>query len=129
MPINTAPAPATHTSVPDAGGRGTVLRITTSHNLDGQSLALQLYDTFAHHVEDGTPLPDEITADTVMELLGSRTALCAEGWHESANEPTQEAWNQVWPWAEAHIRRLFPDLTWNVEEGHRTLLGPQGSTA
>ncbi|WP_435245033.1 hypothetical protein [Streptomyces tendae] len=129
MTINTTPAPATGESVPDAEGRGTVLRVTTVHLLDGETLALHLFEAYAHHPEDGDPLPDEVTAATVMEVLAKQAALCAEGWHESANEPTQQAWDQVWPWAKAHVARLFPDLTWNVEEGHRTLNVPQGSAA
>lgn len=129
MTINTAPAPATSESVPDTQGRGTVLRVTAIHHLDGETLALRLFEAYAHHPDDGDPLPEEVTAATVMEVLAKQTVLCAEGWHESANEPTQQAWDQVWPWAQDHIRRLFPDLTWNVEGGHRTLNPPQKSAA
>jgi hypothetical protein len=32
-----------------------------------------------------------------MRILGEQGAHCAEGWHESANEPTQRAWDIVWP--------------------------------
>lgn len=124
MPINTIPSPATHQTVPDAEGRGTVLQITSTHNLDGQTLVLRLFESFAHYPEHGEPLPDEITTDSVMHCLGQQAAECAEGWHETVNEPTQKCWETVWPWAEAQIRRLFPDLTWNVEEGHRELILP-----
>ncbi|MFD5881031.1 hypothetical protein [Streptomyces yangpuensis] len=125
MPINIDTLPATCTAIPDPAGRGTVLKVTYSHNLDGETLARTLFDRYAHHVVDGEPLPDEIPLDTLMDLLGQQGAYCAEGWHESANDFTDEAWPTVWPWAQAQIQRLLPDITWNIDP-NRQIVQPGG---
>ncbi|MFF2571111.1 hypothetical protein [Streptomyces sp. NPDC058084] len=129
MPINTATPPATSQVTADPDGRGTVLQVTFTHNLDGETLALHLYDAYVFGVDGGDELPTEVTAETVMKLLAERRASCTEGWHESVNDPTTVAWAVTWPWAQRQIRRLFPDLTWNVEEGHRRIVWPWGDPA
>ncbi|MFD3728838.1 hypothetical protein [Streptomyces sp. NPDC058671] len=120
MAINTAPQPST-CLVLDPDGRGTVLQVTSVHNLDGETLAERLYEAYAMTTENGEKLPAEITAETLLGHLGEQTAACAEGWHHWANEPTQEAWDTVRPWAERQVRRLFPDLTWRVEPDRQFL--------
>jgi hypothetical protein len=122
MTINSTPPPAICTEVLDPQGRGTVLQVVYAHHLDGETLAMRLFDAYGHRPENGDALPDEVPAHTVMELLGAQGAHCAEGWHVSANEPTQEAWDEVWPWAQAQVRRLFPSLTWSVEPERRIAL-------
>ncbi|MER6253652.1 hypothetical protein ABT224_20080 [Streptomyces sp. NPDC001584] len=124
MPINTAPPPATCKAAVDPEGRGTVLQVTFTHNLDGETLALHLYEAYLPSVIDGGTLPDEVTAETVMQLLASERASCTEGWHTRVNEPTREDWVVTWPWAQRQSRRLFPNLTWNVEEGDREIEWP-----
>ncbi|MEJ8654677.1 hypothetical protein WKI65_43265 [Streptomyces sp. MS1.AVA.3] len=122
MPINTSPPPATYEAIPDPDGRGAVLQVTYAHNLDGESLAMRLYYAHAKVSENGEKLPTEISVDTLMGHLGEQGASCAEGWHEYESEPTQQAWDEVWPWAQDQVRRLFPDLTWNVESDRRIAL-------
>ncbi|MFI2906727.1 hypothetical protein ACG2OD_00435 [Streptomyces sp. PDY-4] len=119
MVINTTPPPAIATLVPDSEGHGTVLRIVYAHHLDGESLAFQLFHRYVHRLQAGTPLPDEITRSEVMALLGEQGADCAEGWHSSANEPTEEASAEAWQWVCAQVNRLFPGLSWKVEPGRR----------
>ncbi|MFJ2752720.1 hypothetical protein [Streptomyces sp. NPDC087297] len=126
MPINSAPPPATFKMTPDPEGRGTVLEATFTHNLDGETLALHLYEAYVSSLDDGGTLPDEITPESVMQLLANERASCTEGWHERVNEPTRGAWAETWLWAQSQVRRLFPDLTWNVEEGHRRIEWPWG---
>ncbi|WP_416961439.1 hypothetical protein [Streptomyces sp. Agncl-13] len=119
MAINTTPPPAIATLVPDSEGHGTVLRIVYAHHLDGESLAFQLFHRLVHRLQAGTPLPDEITHSEVMALLGEQGADCAEGWHSSANEPTEEASNEAWQWVRDQVNRLFPGLSWKVEPDRR----------
>ncbi|MEE1741223.1 hypothetical protein PUR49_32655 [Streptomyces sp. BE147] len=134
MAINSTPAPASFVLVADPDGRGAVLHVTYSHHLDGETLALRLYEEFAHQAESGIPLPKEIETDVLTSLLGKQGAYCAEGWHVSANEPTQQSWETVWPWAQAQVRRLMPNLTWSVESGRRIVMpwqsesGSQGAS-
>ncbi|MEU2454843.1 hypothetical protein ABZ605_32740 [Streptomyces sp. NPDC012765] len=120
MAINTAPQPST-CLVLDPDGRGTVLQVTSVHNLDGETLAERLYEAYAMTTENNMELPEEITTETLMAALGEQIANCAEGWHTWANEPTQEAWDTVRPWAERQVRRLFPGLTWRVEADRQFL--------
>ncbi|MFD4609986.1 hypothetical protein ACFWOT_18170 [Streptomyces sp. NPDC058440] len=119
MAINTTPSPAIATLVPDSEGHGTVLRIVYAHHLDGESLALQLFNRYVHRFRAGNQLPDEITRAEVMALLGAQGADCAEGWHSSANEPTEEASDEAWQWVRAQVTRLFPGLSWKVEPDRR----------
>lgn len=119
MVINTTPSPAIATLVPDSEGHGTVLRIVYAHHLDGESLAFQLFHQYVHRLQAGSPLPDEITRSEVMTLLGEQGASCAEGWHSSANEPTEEASAEAWQWVCAQVNRLFPGLSWKVEPDRR----------
>lgn len=119
MVINTAPSPAIATLVPDSEGHGTVLRFVYAHHLDGESLAFQLFHRYVHRLQAGSPLPDEITRSEVMTLLGEQGADCAEGWHSSANEPTEEASAEAWQWVCAQVNRLFPGLSWKVEPDRR----------
>ncbi|WP_030380980.1 MULTISPECIES: hypothetical protein [unclassified Streptomyces] len=119
MVINTTPSPAIATLVPDSEGHGTVLRIVYAHHLDGESLAFQLFHRYVHRLQAGSPLPDEITRSEVMTLLGEQGAHCAEGWHSSANEPTEEASAEAWQWVCAQVNRLFPGLSWKVEPDRR----------
>ncbi|MET9832004.1 hypothetical protein ABZ508_10280 [Streptomyces lavendulocolor] len=119
MVINTTPSPAIATLVPDSEGHGTVLRIVYAHHLDGESLAFQLFHRYVHRLQAGSPLPDEITRSEVMTLLGEQGADCAEGWHSSANEPTEEASAEAWQWVCAQVNRLFPGLSWKVEPDRR----------
>ncbi|MEU8544540.1 hypothetical protein AB0C52_31865 [Streptomyces sp. NPDC048717] len=119
MAINTAPPPAIASMVPDSEGHGTVLRIVYAHHLDGESLALQLFHRYVHRLQSGTGLPVEITRAEVMNLLGAQGADCAEGWHSSANEPTEEASHEAWQWVRAQVSRLFPGLSWRVEPDRR----------
>ncbi|WDN56173.1 hypothetical protein [Streptomyces clavuligerus] len=119
MTINTTPPPAIATPVPDPEGRGTVLRIVYAHHVDGETLAFQLFHRYAHRLQNGTEIPDKITHSEVMELLGELGAACAEGWHSSANEPTEDASAEAWTWVRAQVNRLFPDLTWRVESDRR----------
>ncbi|MEU4111093.1 MULTISPECIES: hypothetical protein [Streptomyces] len=119
MAINTTPPPAIATLVPDSEGHGTVLRIVYAHHLDGESLAFQLFHRLVHRLQAGTPLPDEITHSEVMALLGEQGADCAEGWHSSANEATEEASNEAWQWVRDQVNRLFPGLSWKVEPDRR----------
>jgi len=122
MAINNAPPKATCLPIDDPEGRGTVLRVVYAHCLDGETLAMRLFDAYAHRPENGEALPDEITIQTLSEHLGMQGSNCAEGWHASATEPSQQAWDEVWPWAQAQVRRLFPDLTWSVEPERRLAL-------
>jgi hypothetical protein len=122
MPINTTALPASYKAIPDPEGRGPVLQVTYAHNLDGESLAMRLYYAYAKAPENGETLPAEISVETLMGHLGEQGASCAEGWHEYESEPTQEAWDEVWPWAQDQVRRLFPDLAWNVEPDRRIVL-------
>lgn len=117
---NTTPQPSI-CLVLDPEGRGTVLQVTSVHNLDGETLAERLYEAYAMTTENNEELPVEITAETLLGHLGKQIADCAEGWHHWANEPTQEAWDTVRPWAERQVRRLFPDLTWSVEPDRQFL--------
>lgn len=119
MVINTTPPPAIATLVPDSEGHGMVLRIVYAHHLDGESLAFQLFHRYVHRLQAGTQLPDEITRSEVMALLGEQGADCAEGWHSSANEPTEEASAEAWQWVCAQVNRLFPGLSWKVEPDRR----------
>ena len=119
MVINTTPSPAIATLVPDSEGHGTVLRIVYAHHLDGESLAFQLFHRYVPRLQAGTQLPDEITRSEVMALLGEQGADCAEGWHTSANEPTEEASAEAWQWVCAQVNRLFPGLSWKVEPDRR----------
>ncbi|MEV7839108.1 hypothetical protein [Streptomyces albidoflavus] len=119
MAINTTPPPAIATLVPDSEGHGTVLRIVYAHHLDGESLAFQLFHRYVYRLQAGTQLPDEITRAEVMALLGEQGADCAEGWHSSANEPTEEASDEAWLWVRAQVNRLFPGLSWKVEPDRR----------
>ncbi|MEU1151959.1 hypothetical protein ABZ369_02860 [Streptomyces sp. NPDC005918] len=119
MAINTTPPPAIATLVPDSEGHGKVLRIVYAHHLDGESLAFQLFHRFVHRLQAGTPLPDEITRSELMALLGEQGADCAEGWHSSANEATEEASNEAWQWVRDQVNRLFPGLSWKVEPDRR----------
>lgn len=119
MVINTTPSPAIATLVPDSEGHGTVLRIVYAHHLDGESLAFQLFHRYVHRLQAGSPLPDEITRSEVMTLLGEQGADCAEGWHSSANEPTEEASAEAWQWVCAQVNRQFPGLSWKVEPDRR----------
>ncbi|MEV7245150.1 hypothetical protein AB0N92_28465 [Streptomyces sp. NPDC093248] len=119
MAINTTPRPAIATLVPDSEGHGTVLRIVYAHHLDGESLALQLFHRYVHRLQASTQLPAEITRAEVMALLGAQGADCAEGWHSSANEPTEEASDEAWQWVRAQVTRLFPGLSWKVEPDRR----------
>ncbi|MHC3392830.1 hypothetical protein ACLQ2E_25690 [Streptomyces lavendulocolor] len=119
MVINTTPPPAVATLVPDSEGYGTVLRIVYAHHLDGESLAFQLFHRYVHRLQAGTQLPDEITRSEVMALLGEQGADCAEGWHSSANEPTEEASAEAWQWVCTQVNRLFPGLSWKVEPDRR----------
>ncbi|MGC0379987.1 hypothetical protein [Streptomyces sp. SAI-129] len=119
MAINTTPPPAIATLVPDSEGHGTVLRIVYAHHLDGESLALQLFHRYVHRLQASTQLPAEITRAEVMALLGAQGADCAEGWHSSANEPTEEASDEAWQWVRAQVTRLFPGLSWKVEPDRR----------
>lgn len=128
MAINNTPARAVCTPVPDPEGRSTVLRVVYAHHLDGESLALKLYDRYARRQENGERLPARITLIDLAELLGEQGAHCAEGWHVSEHELTEATWDEVWPWACAQIRRLFPDLSWSVEPGRRIAL-PWGGEA
>ncbi|MEU5958159.1 hypothetical protein [Streptomyces sp. NPDC047525] len=122
MAINTSPPPAVCITVPDPEGRGTVVRVVYAHHEDGETLAFKLAHAYAHRPENGQELPDEFTLAALMKLLGEQGAACAEGWHESASEPTEESWNLVWPWAQAQIRRLFPNASWNVEPERRIVM-------
>jgi hypothetical protein len=106
----------------DPDGRGVVLQVTQAHNLDGETLALRLYNAYAKVPENGETLPAEITVETLMAHLGEQGASCAEGWHHYESEPTQQAWDEVWPWAQDQVRRLFPNLAWNVEPERRIVL-------
>lgn len=54
-----------------------------------------------------------------MALLGEQGADCAEGWHSSANEATEEASNEAWQWVRDQVNRLFPGLSWKVEPDRR----------
>ncbi|MEU5137081.1 hypothetical protein [Streptomyces californicus] len=119
MAINTTPPPAIATSVPDSEGHGMVLRIVYAHHLDGETLAYQLFHQYVHRLQDGTQLPDAISRAEVMALLGERGADCAEGWHSSANEPTEDASDEAWRWVCVQVNRLFPGLTWKVEPDRR----------
>ncbi|WP_405895219.1 hypothetical protein OG612_45475 (plasmid) [Streptomyces sp. NBC_01527] len=96
--------------------------MTYAHHLDGETLALRLYEAYAKCPENGEPFPEGITLETLAAHIGEQGASCAEGWHEWESEPTQEAWDKVWPWAQEQVRRLFPDLTWSVEPDRRIAL-------
>ncbi|MFB7341276.1 hypothetical protein ACFCZ6_14560 [Streptomyces hydrogenans] len=120
MPINITPQPSTCV-IADPDGRGAVLRVAFVHHLDGETLAERLYDAYAMTTENGEDLPDEITLEDLLRHLGEQNASCAEGWHTWANEPTQQSWDTVRPWAERQVRRLFPDLTWSVEPDRRVI--------
>jgi hypothetical protein len=135
MAINTSPPPAVCTTVPDPEGRGMVVRVVYAHHEDGETLALKLALAFQSRPEHGEELPEELTLADLMSLLGAQGAACAEGWHESANEPTKASWNLVWTWAQDQIRRLFPTVSWSVEPERRIVLPwdgesetPQGSS-
>jgi nucleotidyltransferase/DNA polymerase involved in DNA repair len=53
MPINTAPPPAQYEVVPDPEGGGIVLQVVYAHHLDGETLAMRLYEAFAYCPEHG----------------------------------------------------------------------------
>lgn len=127
MAINPSPPPAAHL-VLELHGRGTVLEVTTRTNLDGETLAVRVYEAYVHRVGDGEELPQDITADTVMKLLAEEHANCTEGWHRWVNQPTRLAWKITWPWAQEQSRRLFPGLTWNLEGESRRLDWPWDGT-
>ncbi|MFD7919555.1 hypothetical protein ACFV3R_10055 [Streptomyces sp. NPDC059740] len=119
MAINNTPPRAVCTTVPDPEGRGSVLRVRYTHHLDGESLALKLYDRYGRRQETGERLPDDLALADLADLLGEQGASCAEGWHVSELEPTEGTWNAVWPWACEQVRRLLPDLSWSVEPERR----------
>lgn len=122
MAINTSPPPAVCTTVPDLEGRGTLVRVLYAHHEDGETLAFKLAHAYQFHPESGEVLPEELPLAALMKLLGAQGAACAEGWHVSENEPTEESWNLVWPWAQAQIRHLFPDVTWKIEPERRIVM-------
>ncbi|WP_331732027.1 hypothetical protein OG592_41030 (plasmid) [Streptomyces avidinii] len=72
MAINTAPQPST-CLVLDSDGRGTVLQVTSVHNLDGETLAERLYEAYAMTTDNNMELPDEITVETLMAELGGKS--------------------------------------------------------
>ncbi|WP_394426673.1 hypothetical protein [Streptomyces sp. SGAir0957] len=122
MAINNTPPRTVCTIVPDPEGRGAVLRVRYTHHLDGESLALKLYDRYGRRLENGTHLPDELTLSDLADLLGEQGVNCAEGWHVSELEPTEDTWNTVWPWACQQVHRLLPGLSWSVEPERRIRL-------
>ncbi|MFD9047766.1 hypothetical protein [Streptomyces zaomyceticus] len=124
MAINTTPQPSTALVI-DPDGRGTVLQVTSVHNLDGETLAERLYEAYAMTAASGAELPAEITAEMLLGHLGEQHAACAEGWHAGVNEPSQDAWDAVRPWAEQQIRRLFPTLAWRVDQSRQP--APRGA--
>ncbi|WP_329492558.1 hypothetical protein OG618_37850 (plasmid) [Kitasatospora sp. NBC_01246] len=88
------------------------LSVTATAVMDAEAIAAKLYATFSKPFESGDPLPPLLTVQDVMQVLASEAAGCADGWHFWATEPGQDAWDTVHPWAEAQVRRLFPELTW-----------------
>ncbi|MFI6688440.1 hypothetical protein [Streptomyces sp. NPDC050485] len=122
MAITTSPPPAVCTTVPDPEGRGTVVRVVYAHHEDGETLALKLAHAYQSFPEYGEDLPEELSLADLMKLLGTLGAPCAEGCHESVNEPTEASWNVVWPWSQDQIRRLFPDVSWTVEPERRIVM-------
>ncbi|MER5549871.1 hypothetical protein ABT072_47650 [Streptomyces sp. NPDC002589] len=122
MAINTSPPPAVCTTVVDPAGRGTVVRVVYAHHEDGETLAFKLAHAYQFRTEHSEELPEELPLADLMELLGAQGAACAEGWHVPANEPTEESWNLVWPWAQDQIRRIFPDVSWTVEPDRRIVM-------
>ncbi|MFC8428575.1 hypothetical protein [Streptomyces sp. NPDC057253] len=109
------PEPAVHQVVDDRAGRGPVLRITTSFNLDGLTVSSFIYEKHAFCLDNGDELPESLTVEDVMRIISERQGLCAEGFHEFANEPTHESHEAAEKFAEEWTRRLFPNITWRIE--------------
>ncbi|MEV7929652.1 hypothetical protein [Kitasatospora sp. NPDC088779] len=97
---------------------GTVaLSVTATAVMDAEAVAAKLYAAFSKPFEGGDPLPPLLTVQDVMQVLAREFAGCANGWHFWAAEPGQDAWDTVHPWAEAQVRRMFPELTWPPVRG------------
>ncbi|MFE7194468.1 hypothetical protein [Kitasatospora sp. NPDC057541] len=98
-----------------AADRTTSLTVTTTVRMDAQALAAKLHDAYWSTGEDGEALPT-LTRHQVLDIVGRLADDCADGWHQSMNGPGERAHDQVTAWADAQIRRLFPELTWPQED-------------
>ncbi|MFF4323731.1 hypothetical protein [Streptomyces sp. NPDC001568] len=110
--------PATYRLIPGPDG-STVAQVIHGTHIDGETLAARLYDYYVHRQDEGDELPTDLTIDTVLHHLGKQSTICVEGWHQSINEPGDEAAEITWKWARAQVERLFPELSWTVDPDQR----------
>jgi hypothetical protein len=54
------------------GGSRHSLRVDYDHQLGDETLAFQLFHRYAHRPENGKQLPDDITHEQLMTLLGEQ---------------------------------------------------------
>ncbi|MET9119890.1 hypothetical protein [Streptomyces sp. NPDC004528] len=109
-------APATHESVRREDGRGLVLRLSVTFDMDGACLSQALYEEFAHSIDNDEALPENLTVEDVMKILAKKHASCAEGWHIWSQEPSHESHEAALKFSDETIHRLFPQLTWRADE-------------
>jgi hypothetical protein len=105
-------APASFEIITGKDGTTVCALITTSYAMDAESLTAKLHQRYAHTLLNGETLPEELTMEQVMQALADEAAGCADAMHFWAQDPDQESFDVVYPWAERQIRRLFPALTW-----------------
>ncbi|MEW1675509.1 hypothetical protein AB0O47_20030 [Streptomyces noursei] len=103
--------PASFEIITGKDGATVCALITTSYAMDAESLATKLHQRYAHTLLNGDWL-EELTVEQVMQALADEAAGCADAMHFWSQEPDQESFDVVYPWAKRQIRRLFPTLTW-----------------
>ncbi|MFK0015700.1 hypothetical protein [Streptomyces sp. NPDC091027] len=108
--------PASYEVITGKDSETVCVLITTSYAMDAESLTAKLHQAYAHTLRDGGTLPEELTMEQVMQALANEAAGCADAMHFWAQEPDQESFDVVFPWAGRQIRRLFPTITWPESE-------------
>jgi hypothetical protein len=73
------------------GGSRHSLRVDYDHQLGDETLAFQLFHRYAHRPENGKQLPDDITHDQLMTLLGEQGATHHGAGPDACRQPCPSA--------------------------------------